>query len=443
MFERTSHSKTMIAEQVGKRFVDYYADLGYETIPGSSLLDDSVPMSFVMSAGMVQFERLSGTTRSGDHFVLIQNSFRYFDLDQVGGSNTHLSLFQMPGAFDFGPVRREKTIMQIWDLLTNTYGFDADSLFVTYFGGDTIDGQTIPMDGETACAWSRVGLPAERIIGLPAKYNFWMQTKDAVGQRTSRKRGANTEVFFDRGIEHACGDACLAGCSCGRFIEFLNTLFITHGMDEKTGQLVPLAEPFTEVVIGLERVAAILQGRESVFEIDSVYPLIQQVRCFSKPLPVELEGVESDKLERVLVDHLRALLFLIADGAPAPGKGGRARLMRILIRELLTSQRLLGISDRGFMRSMIQTALEYYPHLFSARQPLLEYLALETERFEHTVQSGISDLERRLSQQSQPLDKQAILSMEKERGLPSPLIRYQMWQRLGATARTHSALQGR
>lgn len=217
-------------------------------------------------------------------------------------------------------------------------------------------------------------------------------------------------------------------------MEFSNTLFITHGLDEKTGLSLPLAEPFTEVVIGLERTASILQSCGSVFEINSIYPLIQQVRCFSKPIPVEIEGIESHKLERILVDHLRALLFLINDGAPPPGKGGRSRLIRILIRELLTSQRLLGISDPGFIRSISQTALEYHPQLATAIKGLLQYLAWETERFERTLQVGMSGLETTLDQKNLVLDKQDILNLEKERGLPSPLIRYKVWQKSNKTS---------
>lgn len=417
------------AEEVGKHFLDFYSRLGYKAIPGSSLLDESVPMSFVMSAGMVQFERMSGKRRVGDHFVLTQNCFRYFDLDQIGNSSTHLSLFQMPGAFDFGPVDRERTIKQIWDLLIHTYGFDPALLVVTYFNGGKVDGEVVSPDDETALAWQRVGVPTERIVGLGAESNFWRQTSLAVGRVNSRKRGPNTEVFFDRGDAHGCGNDCKPGCHCGRYVEFLNTLFITHQFDERLHCLIPMAEPFTEVVIGKERVACILQARESVFEIDCIYPLIQQLRCFSKPLPVEIEGIEPLKSERILVDHLRALLFLTADGAPPPGKGGRARLMRKLIRELLTSQRLLGISDPGFMRSMILTALDEYPQLASAEKRLFGYFSEESERFERTVQLGLYDLEAILQQGERKISAADVSVLERIHGLPLPLLRYRLWQK--------------
>jgi alanyl-tRNA synthetase len=191
-------------------------------------------------------------------------------------------------------------------------------------------------------------------------------------------------------------------------------------------------------VIGLERVTAILQAKRSVFEIDTIYPLIQQVRCFSKPLPIEFRDIEPTRLERTLVDHLRALLFLTVDGAPPPGKGGRARLMRILIREFLTSQRLLGISDRGFMRSMILTALQYYPQLAAAQDLLLEYVIDERRRFEHTVQAGMSYLEDRVDRNTSRLNMREIQGMEKEQGLPSSLIRYQLWQKFGTADEEHA-----
>lgn len=418
---------TATTEMIGKQFLDYYERLGYETIPGSSLIDNSVPMSFVMSAGMVQFEKLADKGRSGDHFCLIQNCFRYFDLEKIGSSKTHLSLFQMPGAFDFGKLNRSKTISQIWRLLTEVYGLDPDDLVVTYFVGDVIDGQKMPADIETKSAWLATGLPAKRIIGLPASSNFWIQTSQAVGENNSRKRGPNTEVFFDRGLEHACSKNCGPGCSCGRYIEFLNTLFISYMLDETKHQLADLEEPFTEVVVGLERVAQIIQGKASVFEIDSIQPLILQLRSFSKPLPIH--NLDIEKFERILTDHIRALLFLTVDGAPPPGKGGRARLMRILIRELLTSQRLLGISDVGFMQSMMVSTINLYPQLASGKKRLLEFIGTESERFRRTVYSGMRKLEKVLNEKKRELNADEMETFEKKLGLPIPLLQYQLWQK--------------
>jgi alanyl-tRNA synthetase len=285
MMNKTSSLFFLSTAQVGERFLEYYKGLGYANILGSPLLDASIPMSFVMSAGMVQFERMAGKKRGGDHFALIQNCFRYFDLERIGESGLHLSLFQMPGAFDFGPVDRQRTVDRILNLLTGIYGLDPACLAVTYFGGGEVDSQYLPSDVETALAWQKAGIPAERIYASGAESNFWSQTKMAVGPNVSRKRGPNTEVFYDRGEAYDCSSACKPGCPCGRYVEFLNTLFITLQFDPASRQLVDIEEPFTEVVIGQERLAMILQAKASVFETDAILSLVQQLRCFSKPLP--------------------------------------------------------------------------------------------------------------------------------------------------------------
>ena len=332
--------RTLTSNEVGQIFLAYYRDYEYEVVPGSSLLDPSVPMSFVMSAGLAQVESSVAQhgSENSEHYALLQNCFRYFDLDTVGDSPIHLTLFQMAGAFTFKLVDKQTCTAQIWDLLTNEYGFPPETLWATYFAGGEVAGHLFEPDTETYQAWRRVGLPPERVIGLGPEHNFWKQGSSIVGEREAPKCGPNTEVFFDRGETFACGPECAPGCRCGRFVEIQNTLLITEHMEDDTGIIRPLREPFIESVIGAERVAMLSQGKESVFEIDSIFPLIKHVRgAMQTPLfPV----VEQSKQERILVDHLRALLFLIADGAPSPGRGGRARLMRKLARGMITSQKL-------------------------------------------------------------------------------------------------------
>jgi hypothetical protein len=147
MMNKTSSLFFLSTAQVGERFLEYYKGLGYANILGSPLLDASIPMSFVMSAGMVQFERMAGKKRGGDHFALIQNCFRYFDLERIGESGLHLSLFQMPGAFDFGPVDRQRTVDRILNLLTGIYGLDPACLAVTHISevGRWIASTCLPM----------------------------------------------------------------------------------------------------------------------------------------------------------------------------------------------------------------------------------------------------------------------------------------------------------
>lgn len=429
-----SQSQALGCAGVGKRFLEHFEADGFEVIPGSSLLDPSVPMSFVMSAGLVQVETsaLRHGGRSGDRYALLQNCFRHFDLDKVGGSGTHLSLFQMPGAFAFGPVDKRDRIAQTWSLLTEVYGFRADALWMTYFAGGEVAGHTFGPDRETFQAWREVGIPVERLVGLGVKHNFWKQGASVVGKEHVPKCGPHTEVFFDRGTHLRCGPACRPDCNCGRFVEFLNMLFITWHIDDETGVVRPLKEPFTETVMGTERGAMLLQGVSSVFEIDSVWPLIECVRDFQKALArPTADGVRH---ERVLADHVRALLFLTADGAPRPGKGGRAYLMRRLARGALTSQKVLGLPDPAFLRSLVEVALSLYadrhPQLFSARNRLLDCLADESARFERTLQAGGRQLDRLLRRRSDGrISGEDMVALEKRHGVPEPLLEVMLAQR--------------
>jgi alanyl-tRNA synthetase len=414
-------------ERVGQSFQDHYASLGYEQMRGSSLLSPALPMTFVMSAGMVQFEKLAPTAQPGDKYVIIQDCFRHVDMEQVGKSSFHLSLFQMPGAFSFGPVDREACIAHIWQLLIQVYGLAPQDLYVTYFRGGQLEKQSFPADEATAAAWRGIGLHASHVIGLGTGDNFWRQSKRMVGLVNSRKCGPNSEVFFDSGIEFGCGKPdCQPGCRCGRFAEFLNALFICYEFDEQK-RIVPLKDAFTEVVIGCERVAAILNRYASVYEADTIKPLMQQVTYFSEFMP---QGSDLYlRYQRIIVDHVRALLFLIQDDAPNPGKGGQSRLMRVLARELLTCQRLLGISDQGFLRSLTTLALELYPHLTrQTQQRFLAMLANEQMKFEETIQKALMRLEGRL-EEGESITPAELVQMEKVMGVPFDLLSYLFWQK--------------
>jgi alanyl-tRNA synthetase len=210
-------------------------------------------------------------------------------------------------------------------------------------------------------------------------------------------------------------------------VEFLNVLFICLRFDEQE-KVVGLEDAFTEVVIGSERVCAILNRAASVYEVDTVTPLIQEVTCFSKFMPPGSDLYL--RYQRTIADHLRALLFLVQDGAPDPGKGGQPRLMRWLARELFTSQRLLGISDAGFLRSLTTLALELYSYHLThqTQERLLAMLGNEQLKFEATLQKSLMNLESRL-EKGETITPAEIVSVEKVRGVPFDLLSYLFWQK--------------
>jgi alanyl-tRNA synthetase len=418
--------------EISDRFVHYYQSNGFELLPSASLLDPSIPMTFVMSAGLVQVEMsLEQLGHSkGDSYVLSQKCFRHFDLNSIGSSSLHLSLFEMPGAFTFWAKSKESTIQRMWDLVTNVLGIASDRLWISYFGGGSKGGHEFPPDTETYQAWTNTGFPKERIVALGPNDNLWMQGGGIDGHEPRRKCGPNTEVFFDRGVELCCGSHCQPGCRCGRFVEFANSLFIFAEVDEESGVLQVMRRPFYETVIGTERVAMILQDRASVFDIDCIRPLVDVVGSFCDELG---EDERSKRAKRIITDYMRALLFLSADGAPPPGKGGRRRIMKQLIRGVITQQRILGVSSPVFLPSLIDSVVSIYgkryPKLVGGRQPLLDYFADQQARFGNTLRRGNQQLNHLIQRSTGALTGEQIVELVKMHGLPLPLIRSELHQR--------------
>jgi alanyl-tRNA synthetase len=206
-------------------------------------------------------------------------------------------------------------------------------------------------------------------------------------------------------------------------VEIANVLFIHSQIDQETRRLIPLATPFAETVIGVERLALLLQEKSSVFEIDCLAPLADWVRsCCQTPGPSGWV-----KSEHVIADHIRALLFLTADGAPAPGKGGQARVMRKLVRGVLTHKRVLGIIEASFIPDLIEVALdlnqEQHPYLHRGRGRLLTYFEQERRRFDNTLSAGYRHLDRIIQGEgSGSLSGEQALDLVKGHGLPFALL---------------------
>lgn len=423
-------------DKIRQLFIDHYGDQGYELLPRAKLLHPSIPMSFVMSAGLVQVESVLAEQKkifSGNKFVLVQRCFRYFDMDKVGLDNRHLSLFDMAGAFVFGVDPERDAIPQLWDFITQTIGIDPTRIWATYFAGAQINGKNIPADERAKQRWVDMGLNPDRIVGLKEDDNFWVQGPGLNFDDNTpyvRKCGPHTELFYDFGEHMRCGMQCRPGCSCGRFIEFANILFVEFEIDKKTGFWSKMDTPFVESVIGVERVTTISQRGISVFDLPKYQRLIQAIE---QRIPDNLDLPCEWKMfgSQVIADHILALYTLVSDGAPKPGKDGRARIMKLLIRQVVTQQMVLKISNPYVIKALIENAaliLDPCPDNRAAvSSKLLRYYENARKIFEKTVIKGIAELNHYLELNGgRDLSGCQVVALEKEKGLPHTIIRAEM-----------------
>ena len=412
--------------QISDRFVEYYKDLGYILLPKAPMLHPSIPMSFVMSAGLVQVETslANAKERKGDKYVLVQDCFRHFDLDKVGTDNTHLSMFQMPGAFIFGDKDRKETIKRMWELATQILGIDKDRIWVSYFKGGEWEGHQLAKDEKTYQAWLDMGIPKDRLIGLGVEDNYWIQG-GALKHNDSpfRKLGPNTELFYDRYPNQTTKPNSETGFDKQRFVEFSNSLFISHQFDPTTNKLFSMEDPFTETVIGSERVAMILQGVDSVYDTDVYLPIMNRIEKFIKT--DTLQDVKTAS-KRIIADYLRGLFILVADGAPEPGKDGRRRIIKLLIRGVIANQILLNIKSNGY--NPIESLIELIDKNFTeddkikiekTKSKLLDYFAKEQKRFYKTLNRGYKQLDKMLNNKNNGhITGEKIVYLEKQFGFP-------------------------
>jgi len=426
----------MDSVEIRQRFTDYYEDMGYQSLPRAPMIDPSIPMSFVMSAGLVQVENslAKSSNRGGNQYVLVQECFRHFDLEKVGTDDIHLSLFEMPGAFVFGPDGKAGTVRRMWTLATSVLGLEKEHIWSTYFNGGRVLDDNLPEDFETRNAWLNSGIFENHVVGLGTDNNYWIQGKGIDDASASKKCGTNTELFYDRGIERACGLNCKPGCKCGRFVEFSNSLFICSEISRNSKSIQPLDNPFTETVIGTERVSMIRQKAASVFDTREFRPILDTLREYSN-YETSSESLIAQS-EKVIADHVRALFFLISDGAPPPGKNGRARIIKMLIRRVITRLLVLGINTMQYIPALTIPVLKTIPEAYQEEKErvsrlLIAYFQKEYQRFIKTLERGKSQLTHILDENNgHTLSGTQILYLEKERGLPSIITAFTL-QKLG------------
>ncbi len=371
----------MKTRDIRQKFLDYFAANGHEIVSSSPLVPNNDPTLLFTNAGMVQFKDvfLGHEKRSYNRAVTAQRCVRaggkHNDLDNVGYTARHHTFFEMLGNFSFGDYFKREAIQHAWTLLTEGYGLSPEKLWVTVY----------EEDDEAADIWlNEIGVPQERFARIGASDNFW-----SMGD--TGPCGPCSEIFYDHGPEVAGGPPGTPEADGDRYVEIWNLVFMQFNRDAG-GIDTPLPRPSVDTGMGLERLAAVLQGVHSNYETDLFVALIKAAG--------EVTGCKdlNQTSLRVIADHIRSSAFLITDGV-LPSNEGRGYVLRRIIRRAIRHGYQVGATE-PFMHKLVAPLIaemgEACPELVEAEARVQEALALEGERFAQTLVQGIRILEHEL-----------------------------------------------
>jgi alanyl-tRNA synthetase len=361
-------------------FLDYFARNDHEIVPSSPLVPRNDPTLLFTNAGMVQFKNVfTGLEkRPYQRAVTAQKCVRaggkHNDLENVGYTARHHTFFEMLGNFSFGDYFKDRAIELAWNLVTREFGLDRDRLLVTVYAEDH----------DAARLWAKIaGLPEQKIIRIPTSDNFW-----AMGD--TGPCGPCSEIFWDHGEGIPGGPPGSPDQDGDRFVEIWNLVFMQFEQ-HPNGERAPLPRPSIDTGMGLERIAAVLQGKHDNYDIDLFRALIAASADASGVTPDGEHAVS----HRVIADHLRASSFLIADGV-LPSKEGRGYVLRRIMRRAMRHAQILGCKEPLMWRlvpTLVQQMGAAYPELLRAQPLITETLRLEEEGFRQTLGRGLTLLE--------------------------------------------------
>ena len=361
-------------------FLDYFAKNGHQVVASSPLVPRNDPTLLFTNAGMVQFKNVftglekRSYQRAATAQKCVRAGGKHNDLENVGYTARHHTFFEMLGNFSFADYFKERAIELAWDLITREFGLACDRLWVTVYAEDD----------EAATLWAKIaGLPRERIIPIATSDNFW-----AMGE--VGPCGPCSEIFWDHGPSVAGGPPGSADSEGDRFVEIWNLVFMQYEQ-QAPDRRVPLPRPSIDTGMGLERIAAVLQGKHDNYDIDLFRALIEASAAASG---VAADGVHAVS-HRVIADHLRAAAFLIADGV-LPSKEGRGYVLRRIMRRAMRHAHMLGCSEPLIWRLvpvLVQQMGAAFPELARAQPLIAETLRLEEANFRQTLDRGLRLLE--------------------------------------------------
>jgi alanyl-tRNA synthetase len=393
--------------EIRELFLRFFETKGHRRVHSSSLVPANDPTLLFTNAGMNQFKDLFLGAEKRDYVrattsqKCVRAGGKHNDLENVGFTRRHHTFFEMLGNFSFGDYFKREAIGFAWELVTSPewYGIDKDKLYVTIFEGDPANG--VPRDDEAEGYWMEVGVPKERIFEYGLKDNFWQMGETG-------PCGPCSEIFFDMGLEASeHGKDLPFGQDDARYVEIWNLVFmqfdraaVVDAETKKTSYtLTPLPKPSIDTGMGLERVAAVLQGKISNFETDLFTPLIEKAAEFvGLAESAELAALVGNASLRIIADHARAATFLINDGV-LPSNEGRGYVLRKILRRGIRHGRLLG-QEQPFLFEMVYAVRDLmqgaYPELVDSAGRVAKVVEAEEKQFDRVLKIGMTRLDAEL-----------------------------------------------
>ena len=360
-----------------EKYLSFFESKGHLRLPSYSLVPHNDKSLLLINSGMAPMKKFFTGEENPprNRVTTCQKCIRTPDLERVGHTARHGTFFEMLGNFSFGDYFKEEVIAWSWEFLTGWLEIPADLLWPSIYENDE----------EAYDIWvNKIGVNPAHVVRLGKADNFW--------EHGSGPCGPCSEIYFDRGIKYGCGsDDCKPGCDCDRFMEIWNNVFSQFNNDGK-GNYTELAQKNIDTGMGLERLACVMQGVDNMFEVDSIRKVIDKT-C-------EIAGknygdnAENDISIRVVTDHSRSAMFMISDGV-IPSNEGRGYVLRRIIRRACRHGKLLGINHPFLVDTVtvaINESCKAYPELEEKRAYILKVIAMEEERFDATVDAGLSKL---------------------------------------------------
>jgi alanyl-tRNA synthetase len=421
-------SNSLTGNQIRQEFIDFFVSKGHHFVPSSSLVPGGDQTLLFTNAGMVQFKDVFLGTDKRDYTRAVNSqkcmrvAGKHNDLDEVGRDDLHHTFFEMLGNWSFGDYYKKEAITWAWELLTQKWGIDKERLWVTCFKDEK---EQIETDTDAADNWKlQPGIDLSHIQYFGRKDNFWEMADTG-------PCGPCSEIHYDKGPEFCdkCDDPkhiCGVNSDCHRYLELWNLVFIQYNRTSPTN-LEPLPSRHVDTGMGLDRVVSVLQGVDSNYRTDLLFPLVELVRQISHHTDKERD--ENFTPYRVIADHARAAAFLVGDGV-IPGNVGRNYICRMIIRRAARFGSKLGLNE-PFLGKIAEKVIEVYglayPELRKNSKTIINNLTREEERFITTVESGLIHLEEAINalkvEGKTQLDGKLAFDLYATHGLPLEITR--------------------